>query len=145
VTGAEELHRFVEVQDAGEHYATALRELRAGYKRSHWIWFVFPQIAGLGHSAMAQRYAIRDLGEAADYLAHPVLGRRLLECARVLADLTETDPVTIFGTLDALKLQSSMTLFAAAAPTESVFREVLDRYFGGATDDGTTSRISDWP
>ena len=134
------LERFVAAQDDAGTYDQALRELRAGRKHSHWMWFVFPQVAGLGSSPMAQHYAISGLPEARAYLAHPVLGRRLVECARALTELEETDAVRVLGPVDAQKLRSSMTLFALAAPDEPVFRAVLDRYFEGAFDDGTTSR-----
>jgi len=105
------------------------------------MWFVFPQVAGLGRSGMAQRFALSGLPEARAYLGHPTLGRRLVECARALTDLDTADPVAVFGPVDAMKLQSSMTLFAQAAPDEPVFREVLDHWFGGALDEGTTSRL----
>jgi uncharacterized protein (DUF1810 family) len=137
----DDLQRFVDAQDARDTYAEALRELRAGYKRGHWMWFVFPQIAGLGRSSTAQHFAISGLPEAVAYLAHPVLGPRLLECARVLTELPETDPVKVLGSIDAQKLQSSMTLFSLAAPDEQVFRDVLDQYFAGTSDVGTTSRV----
>jgi uncharacterized protein (DUF1810 family) len=136
-----DLQRFVDAQDAGDVYAGALRELRDGYKRGHWMWFVFPQIAGLGRSEMAQRFAIEDLAEAVAYLAHPVLGPRLKECAQALTALPDTDPVRVLGEIDAQKLQSSMTLFALADPDARVFREVLDHYFLGAGDEGTASRV----
>jgi uncharacterized protein (DUF1810 family) len=135
------LQRFVDAQDDGDTYAQALAELRAGHKRSHWMWFVFPQLAGLGRSAMAQHYAITGLPEASAYLAHPVLGPRLLDCARALTGLDTADAAAVLGGIDAQKLRSSMTLFAAAAPDEPVFTAVLDQYFGGAQDPGTTSRL----
>jgi uncharacterized protein (DUF1810 family) len=139
VTDPFDLQRFL---DAQEHtYQQALAELRAGEKRTHWMWFVFPQLAGLGRSGMAQRFAISGLPEARAYLGHPTLGRRLIESARALTGLDTADPVAVFGPVDATKLQSSMTLFAQAAPEEPVFREVLDHYFGGAHDEGTTSRL----
>ena len=134
------LQRFVEAQDGGS-YDSALRELRDGRKQGHWMWFVFPQIAGLGRSATAQLYAISGLPEAQAYLAHPVLGPRLVECAKALTALPGTDAVQVFGPLDAQKLRSSMTLFARAAPDEPAFRAVLDRYFGGAFDEATESRL----
>jgi uncharacterized protein (DUF1810 family) len=136
-----DLRRFVEAQDSSGTYDRALAELRRGRKRGHWMWFVFPQIAGLGSSPAAQHYAIADLDEARRYLADPVLGRRLRECARAVAELDTTDAVDVLGSIDALKLHSSMTLFALADPDEPVFRAVLDRYFGGALDEGTTSRV----
>ena len=141
VTDDPTLDRFVHAQEAGGTYGTALAELRAGRKRSHWMWFVLPQLAGLGRSEMARRYAIRDLAEARAYLDHPVLGPRLLDCARALTALDTTEPVAVLGSTDAQKLRSSMTLFARAAPDEPVFRAVLDQYFGGAEDDATTSRL----
>ena len=134
-----DLQRFVDAQSAT--YDQALAELRAGEKRTHWMWFVFPQIAGLGRSGMAQRFAIHDLDEARAYLAHPTLGRRLIECAKALTDLDTTDPQRVFGPVDAMKLRSSMTLFAHAAPDQPVFREVLDHWFDGTEDEATTSRL----
>jgi uncharacterized protein (DUF1810 family) len=141
VTDPFDLQRFVDAQDDGGAYRAALAELRAGRKRSHWMWFVFPQVAGLGRSAMAQHYAISGLAEARAYLAHPVLGPRLLECARALTSLDGADAVAVLGSVDAQKLQSSMTLFAAAAPDEPVFTAVLDQYSGGMHDPATTSRL----
>jgi uncharacterized protein (DUF1810 family) len=135
------LQRFVDAQDDGGSFDRALAELRAGRKTSHWMWFVFPQVAGLGRSAMAQRYAISGADEARAYLAHPVLGERLRACARALTALQGTDPVAVLGGIDAQKLRSSMTLFAAVAPDEPLFAAVLDQYFDGATDPGTTSRL----
>ncbi len=105
------------------------------------MWFVFPQVFGLGRSGMAQRFAISGLEEARAYLSHPVLGRRLVECARALTDLDTTDPERVLGPVDVQKLRSSMTLFAHAAPDEPVFRAVLDHFFDGAEDDATTSRL----
>ena len=134
-----DLQRFVDAQRST--YDQALAELRAGQKRTHWMWFVFPQIAGLGRSGMAQRFALAGADEARAYLAHPVLGPRLVECARALTDLDVDDPVQVMGSIDAQKLRSSMTLFARAAPDQPVFRQVLDHYFAGAEDDATTSRL----
>ena len=134
-----DLQRFVDAQD--HTYPQALAELRAGHKRSHWMWFVFPQVAGLGRSPTAQRYAVRGLDEARAYLAHPVLGPRLVESAQALTEIDESDPEAVFGPVDAVKLRSSMTLFAHADPGQPVFREVLDHYFGGTQDDATTSRL----
>jgi uncharacterized protein (DUF1810 family) len=135
------LRRFVDAQDAAGTYERAVAELRSGRKRGHWMWFVFPQIAGLGSSPTAREYAISGLDEARAYLAHPVLGPRLVECAHVLAAGPAADPVAVFGSVDALKLRSSMTLFARAADDPAPFRAVLDRFYGGAEDDATTSRI----
>jgi uncharacterized protein (DUF1810 family) len=137
VTDPHGLARFTEAQDAGGTYARALAELRAGRKTSHWMWFVFPQIAGLGRSPTAQRYAIASLEEARAYLAHPVLGPRLRESARALSEQADGTAEDILGGIDALKLRSSMTLFARAAPDEPVFAEVLEQYFGGRADDAT--------
>ncbi len=134
-----DLQRFVDAQ--AHTYDQALAELRAGSKRTHWMWFVFPQIAGLGRSGMAQRFAIRDRDEAKAYLQHPLLGRRLVECAKALTALDTEDATEVFGSVDAMKLHSSMTLFARAAPDEPVFCEVLDHYFDGAADEATTSRL----
>jgi uncharacterized protein (DUF1810 family) len=134
-----DLQRFVAAQ--AHTYDQALAEIRSGRKRTHWMWFVFPQIEGLGRSGMAQRYAIRDLDEARAYAAHPVLGRRLVECAQALTALDTEDPAEVFGPVDAMKLHSSMTLFARAEPEEPAFREVLDHYFGGTPDAATTSRL----
>jgi uncharacterized protein (DUF1810 family) len=136
-----DLQRFVRAQDSGGTYAAALAELRAGRKRSHWMWFVFPQIAGLGSSPTARQYAISGRAEARAYLAHPVLGPRLVEGAQALLALDSTDPEVVLGGIDAQKLRSSMTLFAAAAPDQPIFPEVLDRYFGGAHDPATTDRL----
>ncbi len=139
-----DLHRFVEAQHSGGVYATALAELRRGHKTSHWMWFVFPQIVGLGQSPTAQYYGIRGLAEAGAYLSHPVLGARLVECADVVAGLDTADPVDVFGGIDAIKLRSSMTLFAHAAPDAEMrqhFTAVLDRCFGGAEDPATLARI----
>jgi uncharacterized protein (DUF1810 family) len=131
------LERFVDAQDQGGTYAQALAELRAGRKTSHWMWFVFPQIAGLGRSPTARHYALESLAEARDYLAHPVLGPRLVESARALADLPGADAEEVLGATDAMKLRSSMTLFARADPAEDVFARVLDQYFGGEPDGAT--------
>ena len=134
-----DLSRFVDAQ--ARVYDDALSELRAGRKTSHWMWFVFPQIAGLGRSPTAQRYAIASLAEAEAYVAHPVLGERLRESARVLTELEGRSAEQVFGGLDALKLRSSMTLFARAAPDEPLFRDVLARYFGGEEDPATLERL----
>jgi uncharacterized protein (DUF1810 family) len=136
-----DLQRFVAAQDAGGTYDRATAELRAGRKTSHWMWFVFPQIAGLGYSPTSRTYAITSLEEARAYLAHPVLGARLVECARILTGVPRRSAEQIFGELDAQKLHSSATLFLRAAPGEPVFRQVLDRYFGGVPDSATEQRI----
>jgi len=134
-----DLERFVKAQDPV--YDKVLAELRAGRKRSHWMWFVFPQIAGLGSSEMAQRYAIADEDEAADYLAHPVLGRRLRECATIVGSLDAGSVSDIFGHPDDLKFHSSMTLFADTAPDEAVFQACIDKYFDGEPDPATVARV----
>lgn len=134
-----DLERFVAAQDPV--YDSVLAELRAGKKRSHWMWFVFPQIAGLGSSEMAQRYAIASEDEAADYLAHPVLGRRLRECAAIVAALDAGSAADIFGHPDERKFHSSMTLFADTAPDEAVFQACIDKYFDGEPDPATLARV----
>ena len=136
-----DLQRFVDAQDRGGIYDGALAELREGRKTSHWMWFVFPQIAGLGSSPMAQRYAISSLDEARAYLEHPVLGPRLIECASIVAANDDATAVQIFGDIDAQKLRSSMTLFQRAEPDEPVFGRVLDRFFDGAADAETLRRL----
>ena len=138
-----DLARFVEAQDADGTYQRALGELRAGNKTSHWMWFVFPQVAGLGLSATSVRYAISGLPEAQAYLRHPVLGPRLLECTSVLMDLQDLSAERVLGPVDAAKLRSSMTLFAYADPERAVFRSVLKKYFGGQEDNATTSRLGE--
>jgi uncharacterized protein (DUF1810 family) len=141
VTDPFRLGRFVDAQDAGGTYARALEELRAGRKTSHWMWFVFPQIAGLGRSPTAREFAISSREEAEAYLAHPVLGPRLLECTRTVAGLPEADAEAVFGATDAMKLRSSMTLFARVAPAEPAFAQVLERFFGGRPDPATDERL----
>lgn len=136
-----DLQRFVAAQDSAGTYDSAVDELRAGRKRGHWMWFVLPQIEGLGRSGTARRYALSGLPEARAYLAHPVLGPRLRECATVLAGLATTDATEVLGAVDALKLRSAMTLFARADPREPVFQDVLDHYFGGEQDPATLERL----
>ena len=128
-------------QDSGATYQRAADELRRGRKSSHWMWFVFPQITGLGRSPTAQLYAISSLDEARAYLAHPVLGPRLLESAEILVGLAGRSAEQVFGGIDAMKLRSSMTLFRHAAPPEPVFGQVLDQYFDGVPDPATEERI----
>ncbi len=128
-------------QDAGGTYADAIKELRRGRKTSHWMWFVFPQIAGLGHSPTSKMYALSSVDEARAYLRHPVLGPRLLECARVVVEARGPSAQDIFGGIDAQKLRSSMTLFMRAAPDEPLFRQVLEHYFEGQPDPATDQRL----
>jgi uncharacterized protein (DUF1810 family) len=135
------LERFVAAQDSGGTYAQALRELRAGRKTSHWMWFVFPQVAGLGRSSMAQAYAISSLEQARDYLAHPVLGPRLRACTAALLTHTDRSAEQVLGGIDALKLRSSMTLFARADPGEPAFQAVLDAFYGGRPDERTDALL----
>jgi len=151
------LERFVVAQERGGTYERAVAELRAGTKVSHWMWFVFPQIEGLGLSAMSREFAISSVAEARAYLAHPVLGPRLGECARIVAGTEGRSAERIFGPVDAMKLRSSMTLFAAAADqatevpggeqqgdeaSSDVFRMVLAKHFGGVADEATVTRLS---
>ena len=136
-----DLQRFVDAQDRGGTYESTVEELRRGRKTTHWMWFVFPQIEGLGRSEMARRYAITSLEEAQAYVEHPVLGPRLLECTQILAGGDHGSAVQILGSVDAQKLRSSMTLFLAAAPNEPLFQQVLDRYFEGRADPETERRL----
>ncbi|MGI3783550.1 MAG: DUF1810 domain-containing protein [Janthinobacterium lividum] len=135
------LEKFVEAQDGGGTYAQALRELRGGRKTSHWMWFVFPQVGGLGHSSMAQAYAIDSLQQARDYLVHPVLGPRFRECTAALLAHTDRSAEQIMGGIDALKLRSSMTLFARADPGDPAYQAVLDAFYGGEPDARTDSLL----
>lgn len=134
-----DLQRFVDAQ--APVYETALAELRSGRKRSHWMWFVFPQLAGLGRSEMAQRYAIASADEAAAYLAHPLLGARLRECATIVAGLEAAAIDDVFAPPDDMKFHSSMTLFADVAPDEAVFQDCIDRWFDGAPDRNTLALL----
>ena len=135
------LERFVTAQNAGGTYDRAVAELRRGHKTSHWMWFVFPQIAGLGQSQMSRTFAISSLEEAKAYLRHPVLGPRLLECAGIVATARAGSAEQIFGGIDAQKLRSCMTLFLRADPEEPRFRQVLDKYFNGVADAATDARV----
>lgn len=132
------LERFVAAQE--QVYPRALDEIKRGAKRSHWMWFIFPQLAGLGWSATARRYAIADLGEAQAYLGHPLLGARYLECVEALQDLVASDPVAVFGGTDAVKLRSSLTLFEAAEG-RGLFSAALTRWFGGVRDERTRALL----
>jgi uncharacterized protein (DUF1810 family) len=139
MNSAYNVHRFVAAQDSA--YQQVLAELRAGQKRSHWMWFIFPQIAGLGHSATAEYYAISSLGEAAAYLDHPVLGARLRECTRLVNAVEGRSAAEIFGWPDDLKFCSCMTLFAHATADNQLFKEALEKYFGGEEDALTVERL----
>lgn len=130
-----DLHRFVEAQDPV--YDQVCAELEAGWKQSHWMWFIFPQIAGLGRSAMAQIYAISGADEARAYLAHPVLGERLRHCTRLVNQVQERTAEEIFGPVDAMKFRSSMTLFAEVAEEDAEFAAALEKYIGGVHDELT--------
>jgi uncharacterized protein (DUF1810 family) len=135
------LERFVEAHNAGGTYERAREELRRGHKTSHWMWFVFPQIAGLGQSATSRFFAISSLEEARAYLGHAVLGARLRECAGIVAETHGRTAQQIFGGIDAQKLHSCMTLFQRAASNEPVFERVLERYFDGVADAATDARL----
>jgi uncharacterized protein (DUF1810 family) len=137
------LDRFLTAQNDGGIYDQALAELRGGSKRGHWMWFVFPQIAGLGQSATSRLYAISSLDEARAYLRHPVLGPRLTECAEAVAGLKNRTAGQIFGGIDAQKLHSSVTLFLRAAPAEPAFQKILDQYFQGQPDFATDELLAD--
>jgi uncharacterized protein (DUF1810 family) len=134
-----ELDRFVSAQDPV--LAQVLRELGEGRKRSHWMWFVFPQLRGLGRSAIAQHYGIASLAEAKAYLAHPVLGPRLAECTELVNKVEDRSVHQIFGSPDDLKFHSSMTLFAAADPDAAAFRNALAKHFAGASDTLTVEML----
>lgn len=140
-----DLERFATAQDANRTYDRALAELRRGRKASHWMWFVLPQLTGLGTSPMSQLYALSGPDEARAYLEHPVLGPRLLDCAGVVAGIRNRTAEQVFGGIDAQKLRSSMTLFHRAAPDEPLFTAVLDRYFGGAADPATDRLLGTRP
>lgn len=135
-----DLQRFISAQQ--RDYATALAELRGGRKRSHWIWYIFPQIEGLGYSSTSRHYAIKSLPEARAYLQHPILGRRLVECAEAVLQINGRSAAEIFGAPDDMKLRSSMTLFAAVPDADPVFARVLDRYFGGQPDRRTLDLLA---
>lgn len=134
-----DLGRFLRAQDGV--YGRVLEELRAGRKASHWMWFIFPQVAGLGTGAMSQHYAISGRAEAAAYAAHPVLGARLRECTRLVNALEGRSARDIFGRPDDLKFRSCMTLFAACAADADLFQEALDKYFNGQGDPLTLARL----
>jgi uncharacterized protein (DUF1810 family) len=133
------LQRFVDAQEPV--YPRVVAEMRAGRKQSHWMWFIFPQIEGLGFSEMAQKYAIASRAEAEAYLAHPVLGKRLRECAQLVNAVCGTNITAIMGSPDDMKLRSSMTLFARTGDDNAGFRAVLDKYYGGSEDPATIARL----
>lgn len=135
--GADDLERFVRAQDDGGTYEHALAELTTGRKTSHWMWFVLPQVAGLGRSAMSVRYALAGVEEAAAYWAHPVLGPRYDACLRALLDLGDVSMTDVLGAVDAQKLHSSLTVFAAAAPGTAAIEMLLARHFDGRPDPAT--------
>lgn len=132
--------RFLEAQQPV--FATALQEIRNGRKTSHWMWYIFPQISGLGSSGMSRLYAIKDMAEAKQYSDHPVLGQRLVEITSELLNLETNDPAAVFGHIDSLKLRSSMTLFSLLEDAHPVFQKVLDKYFGGKKDANTIRIVS---
>lgn len=138
-----DLTRFVEAQ--AHSYDSAIAEIRSGRKRSHWMWFVFPQLDGLGSSPISKKYSIKSVDEAEAYLRHPVLGSRLLEIMRAVVELQGRSAFEIFGSPDDLKLRSCATLFASVSPPDSVFHQVLDRYFAGEPDSQTTRRLLSGP
>ena len=133
-----ELEKFIDAQDNGysfgETYATALAEMKHGHKDTHWMWYVFPQIQGLGLSGTTAYFSIKDLDEAKDYYNHPVLGQRLIEITSVLLDIESSDPIQVFGIPDAFKLRSCMTLFKYAAPENDLFQHVLEKFCQGEVD-----------
>jgi uncharacterized protein (DUF1810 family) len=137
------LERFVEAQDNSGTYGQALAELQLGKKTGHWMWFIFPQYAGLGSSPTSVRYAIASLPEAQAYLKHEVLGPRLLECAAAIATHAGRSATDILGGIDARKLHSSMTLFLRAAPGETVFKTVLAQFFDGEPDPATDALLAE--
>jgi uncharacterized protein (DUF1810 family) len=134
-----DLERFIKAQE--NSFETALQEIKNGCKRSHWMWFIFPQIRGLGRSAMAERYGICGIDEAKAYFAEPTLGTRLIQISEALLELPNNNATEIFGSPDDMKLKSCMTLFAAADSTSSVFQFVLDKYFAGQRDDKTLNLL----
>lgn len=133
------LNRFLKAQESS--YTSALNEIKSGKKLSHWMWFIFPQIAGLGRSEIARHYAIADAKEAISYLAHPVLGQRLVEISRELLNLTTSNATEVFGTPDDLKLRSSMTLFASLPAADPVFKQVLNKFYEGKPDEKTLALL----
>ena len=141
-TDPHELHRFIEAQDPVMD--TVLRELGQGRKQTHWMWFVFPQLKGLGSSEMAKRYAISSLAEARAFLLHPILGPRLTQCVQTLLMHPRASAIDIFGELDSLKLRSCLTLFYLSAPDEALFETALHRFFNGTLDEKTVRSVSSY-
>ncbi|MDB5002573.1 MAG: calpastatin [Mucilaginibacter sp.] len=137
----EDLERFIKAQE--QDYAIALAEVKNGRKRSHWMWYIFPQIQGLGFSEMAKRYGIKSLDEAEAYIQHPVLGQRLIEICTALLQLKSNDAYAIFGSPDDMKLKSSMTLFASLPDAYPVFQSILDKFFNGEPDSKTLHLIGE--
>jgi uncharacterized protein (DUF1810 family) len=133
------MERFIEAQQ--RTYRTALREIENGRKVNHWMWFIFPQIAGLGFSETSKYYALKSLSEAEEYYSHPILGKRLIEISSVLLKLKTSDAHAIFGSPDDQKLKSSMTLFSAVKESHPVFQQVLDKFFNGEKDERTLALI----
>jgi uncharacterized protein (DUF1810 family) len=140
MTGNSDLKRFLEAQE--RDYEKALAEIKNGRKSSHWMWYIFPQIAGLGFSSTSQYYAIKDIKEAQAYLNHPVLGERLVENTRLLLALETNSARQVFGNPDDLKLHSSLTLFAAVKDSNPVFQQALDKFFQGKPDSQTTTILN---
>lgn len=138
----DDLVRFVAAQDQGGTYVQALSELRRGRKESHWIWYVFPQIEGLGLSELSRRYAVASLAQARDYLTHPVLGSRLEEVSLALLAVQDRSIEEIFGPIDAQKVRSSMTLFLRASPSRGPYQDVIDVYFDGVPDAATDKLLA---
>ncbi|WP_256005004.1 DUF1810 domain-containing protein [Pedobacter deserti] len=136
------LSRFISAQQGS--YDTALREVQDGRKRTHWMWYIFPQVLGLGKTDTSIHYAIRDLGEAKDYLEHPVLGMRLLQISRALLELDANNAHSVFGSPDDLKLRSSMTLFSLVEGADPVFQQVLDKFFNGQKDEKTIALLTNF-
>lgn len=134
-----DLKRFLDAQE--DDFEIALSEIKSGRKQSHWMWYIFPQIDGLGFSYTSKLYAIKDLNEAKNFLEHPILGERLIEISEVLLEIEDKTAYRIFGSPDDMKLKSSMTLFGALENTDPVFQKVLDKYFDGAKDDKTLKLI----
>jgi uncharacterized protein (DUF1810 family) len=134
------LQRFIDAQQ--QDYATAFAEISNGKKRSHWMWYIFPQVQGLGFSETSRYYAIRDIDEASAYLAHPLLGKRLIDICKALLKLDESNATKIFGSPDDMKLRSCMTLFSSAPNVDPVFQSVLDKFFDGKKDDATLQIIN---